>query len=123
MRIDPIAEATPLARTERTQDVASIGSSGGAGGLDGIDGAGSTEGVSKVNGDVSFGDIFAQAIQQANQADAAAAQKVDGLARGVNDDLHGTMIAVKEADISIKLVGTIRNKLLDAFNEVWKTSV
>lgn len=114
MQIDPIAVATPLARTERTQDTASI---------DALEGGHPLEGPSKVDGDVSFGDIFAQAVHQANQADAVAAQKVDGLARGVNDDLHGTMIAVKEADISIKLVGTIRNKLLDAFNEVWKTSV
>jgi len=74
-------------------------------------------------GGVSFGDIFAHAIGEANQADRSAATKVESLARGASDDLHGTMIAVKEADISIKLVGTIRNKLLDAFQEIWKTSV
>ncbi len=74
-------------------------------------------------GGASFGDIFGKAIDAANHADAFASQKVDALARGVGDDLHGTMIAVKEADISVKLVATIRNKLLDAFNDLWKTSV
>jgi flagellar hook-basal body complex protein FliE len=73
--------------------------------------------------DVSFEDIFARTIGQANQADHTAAVKVDALARGASDDLHGTMISVKEAEISMKLVGTIRNKLLDAFNEIWRTSV
>ncbi len=121
MRIDSITEATPLARTERTQDVAGI-SAGALDRADGPEGSRGLEGSSKAT-DISFGDIFTQAIHQANEADASAAQKVDALARGVNDDLHGTMIAVKEADISIKLVGTIRNKLLDAFNEIWKTSV
>ena len=48
---------------------------------------------------------------------------MDALASGAGDDLHGTMIAVKEADISVKLVASIRTKLLDAFNEIWKTSV
>jgi flagellar hook-basal body complex protein FliE len=72
---------------------------------------------------MSFGDILGTAIGQANQADQVAATKMDALANGMSDDLHGTMIAVKEADISIKLVGTIRNKLLDAFQEIWKTSV
>jgi flagellar hook-basal body complex protein FliE len=72
---------------------------------------------------VSFADVFGKAVDQANRADAFASQKVEALARGFGDDLHGTMIAVKEADISIKLVGTIRNKLLDAFNEIWRTSV
>jgi flagellar hook-basal body complex protein FliE len=103
VRIEPVTEATPLLRTESAE---------------GARAAPSAEGD-----DVSFGDVFAQMIQQANHADAVAASKVDGLARGVNDDIHGTMIATKEADISIKLVGSIRNKLLDAFNEIWKTSV
>ncbi len=71
----------------------------------------------------SFAELLGKTVEQASEADRAAASKVDALARGVNDDLHGTMIAVKEADISIKLVGTIRNKLLDAFQEIWKTSV
>jgi flagellar hook-basal body complex protein FliE len=48
---------------------------------------------------------------------------VEALASGAADDLHGTMISVKEADIAVKLVGTVRNKLLDAFNELWRTSV
>jgi flagellar hook-basal body complex protein FliE len=33
------------------------------------------------------------------------------------------MIAMKEAEISVKLVGSIRNKLIDAFHELWRTSV
>jgi flagellar hook-basal body complex protein FliE len=71
----------------------------------------------------SFADVFGQMLETANRADAAASQKTEALASGASDDLHGTMIAVKEADISIKLVASIRNKLLDAFNDVWKTSV
>jgi len=72
---------------------------------------------------VGFEDIFAKTVEQANEQDRAAAVKVDALARGAGDDIHGTMIAVRESEISVKLVGTIRNKLLDAFNEIWRTSV
>lgn len=108
MVIGPISELTPLGAARTTgADGTSAPTSAGAGSPP----------------DVSFGDVFGQAIEQANRADAFASQKVDALARGFGDDLHGTMIAVKEADISIKLVATIRNKLLDAFNEVWKTNV
>ncbi len=71
----------------------------------------------------SFADVLESVVGVANQADAEASKKVDALARGLNDDLHGTMIAVKEADISVKLVASIRNKLLDAFNDIWKTNV
>jgi len=63
------------------------------------------------------------ALAEANKADFTASQKVQALASGAIDDLHGTMIAVKEADIALKLVGSVRTKLLDAFQELWRTSV
>jgi flagellar hook-basal body complex protein FliE len=71
----------------------------------------------------SFGSLLGTAVQDANRADLAASQRVDALAAGAIDDLHGTMISVKEAEIGIKLVGTVRNKILDAFQELWRTSV
>jgi flagellar hook-basal body complex protein FliE len=74
-------------------------------------------------GGTSFESLLGDAISQANSADFAASQKTTALATGAIDDLHGTMIAVKEADISMKLVGTVRNKILEAFQELWKTSV
>ena len=71
----------------------------------------------------SFESILGGAVQEANAADAAANDKVRALATGAIDDLHGTMISVKEADIAIRLVGSVRNKILDAFQELWRTSV
>lgn len=71
----------------------------------------------------SFGSFLGNAVAEANRADLAASQKVEALASGAIDDLHGTMISAKEAEISIKLVGTVRNKILDAFQELWRTSV
>jgi flagellar hook-basal body complex protein FliE len=75
------------------------------------------------SGGVSFGDVLTKTVMNAGKDDQAATQKVDALAAGASDDLHGTMISVKEAEISMKLVGSIRNKLLDAFQELWRTSV
>jgi flagellar hook-basal body complex protein FliE len=78
------------------------------------------EGASPVD---AFGSLLSNALDQANRMDLAASQKVEALASGATDDLHGTMISVKEADISMKLVGSVRNKILDAFQELWRTSV
>ena len=44
-------------------------------------------------------------------------------AAGTSDDIHGTMIATKEADIELKLVANVRSKLVDAFNDLWKMSI
>ena len=47
----------------------------------------------------------------------------EAFAAGARDDIHGTMISIKEAEIELKLVGNIRNKLLDAFNDLWRLNV
>ena len=71
----------------------------------------------------SFASVLKNTVEAASNQENVAVQKAEALANGKTDDLHGTMIAMKEADISLKLVGNVRNKLLDAFHELWRTSV
>lgn len=71
----------------------------------------------------TFGDLLAGLVEDAATRQRSADHQADQLAIGRSDDLHGTMIAGKEAEISLKLVGAIRNKLLDAFHEIWRTNV
>lgn len=71
----------------------------------------------------SFEDMLGNLVVDASASTQDAAHKAELLARGATDDLHGTMIAAKEAEISVKLVGNIRNKLIDAFQELWRTNV
>jgi flagellar hook-basal body complex protein FliE len=71
----------------------------------------------------AFEDALANALHSTSAQANAAEDKARALAEGGTDDLHGTMIAMKEAEISVKLVGSIRNKLIDAFHELWRTSV
>ncbi len=81
------------------------------------------EGATPVAGGLDFEGLLTAAVQRVNAADQSAARQVEALAAGATDDIHGTMIAVKEAEIGVKLVGSIRNKLLDAFHEIWRTGV
>ncbi len=70
-----------------------------------------------------FDQILVNQINDASRLDHVAHAKAADLARGATDDLHGTMISIKEADISMKLVGTVRNRLLDAFHELWRINL
>ncbi len=82
--------------------------------------------ISPVSADtpaVSFADVLGGVVDQASSLHHAAEAQAMGLAAGTHDDLHGTMISLKEAEMSMKLVGSIRNKVLDAFHELWRTSV
>jgi len=80
-------------------------------------------GVESEGAGLKFSDVLGELVARSAEASKVSATKADLLARGVSDDLHGTMIAAKEAEISLKLVGTIRNKVLDAFQELWRTNV
>lgn len=71
----------------------------------------------------SFGNLLLEAVGQAAELGHVANDKAAAFARGAHDDLHGTMIASKEAEISVKLVGTIRTKLLESFQELWRINV
>lgn len=74
-------------------------------------------------GGASFDQVLGDFVAEASAQHQSAASAADAVARGGLDDIHGTMIAMKEAEISLKLVGSIRNKLLDAFQEIWRTNV
>ncbi len=72
---------------------------------------------------VGFDTILKDAVMHAAELGHASADKANNFAQGLVDDLHGTMISGKEAEISLKLVGSVRNKLLDAFHELWRLQV
>ena len=71
----------------------------------------------------SFGNVLEKTALAASAKEREAGAKAEALADGRSDDLHGTMITMKEAEISMKLVGSVRNKLLDAFQELWRINV
>ena len=72
---------------------------------------------------ISFSSVLGGMIDEAASLSQVADAKVHGLVTGTNDDVHGTMISMKEAEISMKLVGSIRSKVLEAFHELWRTNV
>lgn len=63
--------------------------------------------------------MVANADARAKQADALAA----AFAEGRSDDVHGTMIAVKEVEIDLRLLSNVRRKVIDAFHELWRMNV
>jgi flagellar hook-basal body complex protein FliE len=67
-----------------------------------------------------FGEILSEAISQTNQNITAASGAAEEFAAGRRDDIHGTMLALSKADIELHLVGSVRNKVMDAFYELWR---
>jgi flagellar hook-basal body complex protein FliE len=57
--------------------------------------------------------------QHINQAQAAG----EAFASGQRDDIHGTMIALSKADIELRVIGNVKNKIIDAFYELWRMQI
>lgn len=68
----------------------------------------------------AFEKLFQNTVVSANQRIEAADHAAQDFATGKTDDIHGTMIAVTEADIELRLLGAMKNKVVEAFYELWR---
>jgi flagellar hook-basal body complex protein FliE len=64
---------------------------------------------------VSFSERLETAVQEVDQLQHQADTKLEMLASGKEVDMHGTMIAMKEAELSMRLMGSIRDKVSEAY--------
>ena len=97
--MDPIDFGAPLPRLEKLPGETT----------------GPTESENKAE---SFGDMLADAMGTVDDLQKQANQAVEDLVTGKEKDIHGTMIAMKKAELSLKLMLNIRNKALAAYDEI-----
>ena len=74
-------------------------------------------------GEKSFADTLKEAVSSTNEMQKAADVQMQNLATGKTDDIAGVMIAAEKADISMKLMTTVRNKIIGAYEEIMKMQV
>ena len=75
------------------------------------------------DGSESFSQSLNKAIGQVNTLQKTADQKMEDLATGRTDNIAEVMIAAEKADISLRLMTQIRNKILDAYQEIMRMQV
>jgi flagellar hook-basal body complex protein FliE len=71
----------------------------------------------------SMGDGFLNLVIQANARSTSARHMAQAMAAGQSDDIHGTMIEATKAGIETRLMVNVKDKVLDAFYEIWRMSV
>ena len=67
----------------------------------------------------SFKDMF----DEVNKMHVDADQKVEEMVAGRNKDIPGTMIAMEKADVSMRMLMTVRNKVVNAYEEIMRMQV
>lgn len=82
--------------------------------------------TSKISGSenqLPFQDLFQDALNNVTSSDANLNQEIYKLSTGQSDDLHNLTIASQKASLSVELLVQLRNKALDAYNEIMRTNV
>jgi flagellar hook-basal body complex protein FliE len=69
------------------------------------------------------GKFFSELVSKVNNVQVQADKAVQGLASGENKSLHEVLIQVEKASISFQFMSQIRNKALEAYQEVMRMSV
>lgn len=80
-------------------------------------GAGQKAGVSKEESE-AFSNIFTEAIQTMEQKQTVSTQAVESLVNGTADNLHTVMMKTTEAQLSLEVAVQLRNRALEAYNEI-----
>ena len=71
----------------------------------------------------SFADNLKTAIDSVDKLQKDADTKMQALATGRSQNIHETMIASEKADLALRLMVQVRNKVIDAYQEIMKMQV
>jgi flagellar hook-basal body complex protein FliE len=71
----------------------------------------------------SFGETVKEAINKVNDLQSNADQFANKLASGDSVEIHQAMIAMQKASTALQFTVQVRNKIIDAYQEIMKTQV
>lgn len=72
---------------------------------------------------IPFKDLFLQAYDSAATTNQALEEEIQKVALGETDDLHNVGIASTKASLALNLVIELRNKGLEAYNEIMRMNI
>ncbi len=73
--------------------------------------------------ETSFSDMLTAMVGQTDALQQAADQAVQQVHTGDEKNLHDAMIAMEKADISLRYMVQVRNKAIDAYQEIMRMQV
>jgi flagellar hook-basal body complex protein FliE len=77
---------------------------------------------SSTNG-LSFGEFLNSAIQQVNGLQLESEKLNEALALGLTDNIQQVMIASEKASVAMQFTMQVRNKVLDAYQEIMRMPI
>lgn len=79
--------------------------------------------VEGAEGAAVFEELLKNMALSTNQRINEAQNAGEAFAAGQVDDIHGTMLTLSKADIELRVLGNVRNRVIDAFYELWRMQI
>lgn len=79
--------------------------------------------AAQANPTVGFSNFLEEMVAKVNENQAAADKSIQAMATGEGKGLHEVMIAVEKASISFQLLTQVRNKAVEAYQEIMRMPV
>ena len=70
-----------------------------------------------------FTDMLTKAISETNNKQIEADRAIEKLSSGEEKNIHEAMITLEKADISLRLMVQMRNKIIEAYQEIMRMQV
>lgn len=84
----------------------------------------STGKINNISEDKSnFTNILSDALNKVNEYQVVSGDKTEQFIKGENVSMHEVMLAGQEAQISMQLLIEVRNKIYDAYQEMYKVQI
>jgi flagellar hook-basal body complex protein FliE len=66
----------------------------------------------------SFKDVLMDNLKQVNKLQQEATTAIEDLATGKRNDVEGVLVATQKADLAFKMMLSVRNKVMAAYDEI-----
>jgi len=100
-----------------TSVISALGSLGSIGSIGGLPKLPSLQTADAQGG---FGAVLSTALDKVNELETGANQQVGNLLKGGNTDMSTVMIAVEKADVAFQMMMQVRNKIVNAYQDIEK---
>lgn len=80
-------------------------------------------GSDEVGGEGSFADMLSRAIESTDDSMKGSDQKVQDLIAGKTENVHDVMISMQKAQLSFQLMVEVRNKAIEAYQEISRMQI
>jgi flagellar hook-basal body complex protein FliE len=71
----------------------------------------------------SFGKVLSESLKEVNELQAKSDISIEELVSGKSKNIHETMINISKADLAFRMTLQIRNKAIEAYQEIMRSAI